>query len=216
MKNRKLLIFDLDGTLLNSLAGISESCNELLKQLNLPVYQEHKYVDFIGLGLKNLLQKALGENYPISDEDKLISEYKEIYSKKWEKFSFLYDGVGALLESLTKKGHLIALLSNKSHEAVIEIKDELFSDYDFKIVRGIKKDSEIKPNPALLLEIIKSLGVAKENCYYVGDSLVDIETAKNASIKSISVLWGYGCREDIEKNSLKVNHPLEILDIIDE
>lgn len=210
---QKAIIFDLDGTLIDSLEDIALCMNKVLKQLNLPTYEIDKYRDFVGGGIDTLVQKALGE-YSEELKEKVKENFKKIYDSKLYEQTKAYDGIYELLEKLQSNGFKIAVLSNKPHEFTCKYVDALFSKYKIQEVHGQKSNINKKPDPSAALNIAKALDVKCENTYFVGDTNVDMQTASNANMKSIGVLWGFRPNEVKSLADFVVNHPLEILEIV--
>ena len=197
----KACIFDLDGTLCDTLTTISYFANEALKHFDLPEIEKDEYKYMIGNGYKNLVKNML--NYLNVYTDELFSEvaeyYYNIYDKKPLYLTKAYDGIENMLGRLSEKGIKTAILSNKPHNATVNVAKEILSKFDFTHVQGNIEGIPLKPEPESLLNIIKILDVKKEECLYIGDTSTDIETGKNADVKTVGVLWGFRTEEELKK-----------------
>ena len=214
--NNKAIIFDLDGTLIDSLEDIAVCMNQVLEEVNLPSHKIEDYKYFVGGGISILVENALDKN--TSDEIKeLVSEkFKIVYDQKLHAKTLPYDGIYALLDELQKLDFKIGILSNKPHEFTIQYVKNLFSKYDMKEVHGQKSHIAKKPDPIAAIQIAQSFDVPCEEVYFVGDTMVDMQTAVNAKMIGIGVLWGFRDEEELMSNgaTFVVKHPLDILDIV--
>ena len=214
--NNKAIIFDLDGTLIDSLEDIAVCMNQVLEEVNLPSHKIEDYKYFVGGGISILVENALDKN--TSDEIKeLVSEkFKIVYDQKLHAKTLPYDGIYALLDELQKLDFKIGILSNKPHEFTIQYVKNLFSKYDMKEVHGQKSHIAKKPDPIAAIQIAQSFDVPCEETYFVGDTMVDMQTAVNAKMIGIGVLWGFRDEEELMSNgaTFVVKHPLDILDIV--
>jgi phosphoglycolate phosphatase len=212
---KKTIIFDLDGTLIDSLEDIAFCMNQVLEELNLPIHKIEDYKYFVGGGISILVENALnGHSKDIKDE--VTKRFKVIYDQKLHAKTKPYDGIYELLDELKKLNCNLAILSNKPHEFTVAYADLLFKDYDFKEIHGQKEEIPKKPDPIAAINIANSFNEACENIYFVGDTMVDMQTAKNANMKGIGVLWGFRDEKELVDNgaSFVVKHPLDILEII--
>ncbi|GAA5124732.1 HAD-IA family hydrolase [Luteolibacter yonseiensis] len=185
------LIFDLDGTLVDSLQGIAASVNHALVEAGHATHSLAAVQGFIGNGARILLERAAPGG---ADEALLLSleeTFKSHYDVSWPNGTLPYDGVTALLETLQRLGHPLAVLSNKPHPFTQTIVSQIFPGIRFAEVLGQRAGIHHKPDPAGALEIAESFGLAPADCIVIGDSTMDIETAKNAGMKSIGVTWGF-------------------------
>ncbi len=214
---KALAIFDLDGTLINSIEDLADSMNAALSDNGLAVHNVSDYYRFVGDGAAKLIVRAIGaNNYTDELVVKVKSDFVRHYSENVVNKTFVYDGAIELLMSLKKKGYMLAVASNKPDEFISYIVTNLFADKTFDYIRGNISGTPHKPDPQIVFDIINKLNVEKDNCCFVGDSGVDILTAKNAGIKSIGCLWGYRNREELEGAGADyiVGHPLDILEIL--
>lgn len=212
---KKTIIFDLDGTLIDSLEDIAVCMNKVLEELNLPIHKIKDYRYFVGGGISILVENALnGHSQDIKHE--VTKRFKVVYDQKLHTNTKAYDGIYELLDELKKLDCNLAILSNKPHEFTVAYADLLFKDYDFKEVHGQKENIPKKPDPIAAINIANSFNESCENIYFVGDTMVDMQTAKNANMKGIGVLWGFRDEKELVENgaSYVVKHPLDILEII--
>jgi len=215
--NIKAVIFDLDGTLLNSVEDIADALNFTLKRYGLSQHKVNDVQDWIGEGAIELIRKAIPEDKIASlDVPRFLWEYREQYRLNCAVKSRVYEGIPSLLDSL--KGNQISLniLSNKPHELTILVSEKFFSKWHFENILGMRENIPRKPDPAGVLEIVRNLKIHTPELLYIGDSGTDIETAKNANIMVAAVTWGFRPRTELESFSPNfiVNHPSEILEII--
>lgn len=189
------LIFDLDGTLVDSLDGIAASLNHALHASNLPTHSHDAVRGFIGNGARVLIERGT----PAGSADSLIEvveqAFKAHYDLHWPAGTIAYNGIEDLLENLQRRGHELAVLSNKPHPFTEAMVARLFPTIRFAVVLGQRTGIPHKPDPTGALEIAATLGLAPAQCYVIGDSTMDIETALNAGMRPVAVTWGFHDRE---------------------
>ena len=185
------LIFDLDGTLVESLPGIAASLNRALDLHGLPGHSHAAVRSFIGDGAKTLVGRALGGVSRLDLTDSVLKNFAGDYAVSWPDGTQVYPGIPELLAKLKSGGVPLAVLSNKPHAFTVGIVEKLFPENTFAAILGNREGLPHKPDPAGALEIAASLGVFPENCTIIGDSTMDLDTAKNSGMKSIAVTWGY-------------------------
>ena len=202
---KKTVIFDLDGTLLYTLDDLTFAVNSALQKHNYPQRTIEEIKRFVGNGVKKLIKRALPEN---TSED--------IFNNVFVDFITFYeennDNIPELLTSLKKSGFNIAVNSNKYDFAVKKLCTKLFPQVDIAI--GAREGIEVKPSPQGVLDILKFFNCDTQNVFFIGDSDVDIKTAKNANITSIGVTWGYRSIDYLEGANHIANSPQELLDIL--
>jgi len=189
--NKKTVIFDLDGTLIDSIKDIALATNIVLEELGFEKHPLNDYQNFVGDGALMLLKNALPTNVDeplINDALKLFKKY---YGDRIHKNTHPYDGIYDMLDKLKNKNITLAVLSNKPHEFTVEFIDHFFKDYPFIEVHGQKEDVPKKPDPMGAVNIAKALKIKQENIFFVGDTATDMLTATNAGMTSIGVSWGY-------------------------
>ncbi len=189
------LIFDLDGTLVDSLAGIAASLNHALSRSGLPQHPLPAVRGFIGNGARVLVKRAA----PTGSAEPLIAAveqaFKEDYDLSWPDGTVLYAGISEMLETLQARGYPLAVLSNKPHPFTQAIVARLFPTIRFTAVLGQRPGISHKPDPAGALEIAATFGLNPENCTIIGDSMPDLETARNAGMRCVAVMWGFHDRD---------------------
>lgn len=189
------LIFDLDGTLVDSLPGIAASLNRSLTAHGLPGHSDAAIRSFVGDGLRMLVQRAASPGAEPSLIDSLISLFKKDYDLSWADGTKAYPGIHHMLDELQKGGFQMGVLSNKTHDFTVAMTRALFPNIHFAKVLGQKDGIPHKPHPAGAFQIAAAFGTDPENCVMIGDSTIDMETATNAGMKAIAVAWGYHDRK---------------------
>lgn len=208
----KLIIFDLDGTLLNTIDDIAISLNKALKYYNLPTHDVNSVLKMVGNGVDLLIQRAVK---PYNDFfESVKKDYLEDYNKNCGINTKPYKGINELLINLKNKGIKIAVLSNKPHIDTITVIEKYFKD-TFDYVIGKKDNNRIKPYSDGVNEILNYFKIKNNNCIFIGDSEVDVETGKNAKMTTIAVTWGFRSEEQLKGANYIVSHPSEILNIVE-
>jgi phosphoglycolate phosphatase len=185
------LIFDLDGTLVDSLQGIADSLNRALHSVGLPGHSLEKVRGFIGNGSRVLIERGVPEGSNESFIDTVEQAFKADYESTWPQGTSAYEGINELLEHLQSCGFPLAVLSNKPHPFTLAMVSRLFPSIDFAVVLGQLAGIPHKPDPTGALEISNILRLRPQDCTVIGDSTMDIETAQNAGMQSIGVTWGF-------------------------
>ncbi len=214
--NYKAVIFDLDGTLLNSLEDIADSANGVLSNHDLPTHKPDDYKIFVGSGISELMTRALPEKNPDTIDD-YVKEFREEYARNWNVKTKPYAGIAAMLDELVSRKIKIAVLSNKLHAFTKQCVDELLPRWKFNIVMGLQNDIPPKPDPTSALQIAKQLNIDPPHILYVGDSDIDMKTALAACMHPVGVLWGFRTKKELQKNGAKtlIKKPQELLDLIE-
>lgn len=209
------IIFDLDGTLLNTLEGLKNSTNFALKKFNSPEITLEQTRSFVGNGVRKLIERAIPNGEKNPDFEKCLNTFKEHYSKTMYQKTVAYDGIEDMLTELKKRGIKTGVVSNKFDTAVKELCKNYF-DGLIIVAIGESPDVRKKPAPDSVLKAMEILGAKPENTLYVGDSDVDIQTAKNTNLKSVGVTWGFRDRELLEEEGADfiINTPCELLELI--
>ena len=185
------LIFDLDGTLVDSLPGIAASLNRALDLLDLPTHGHPAVRSFIGNGTLELARKAVPAGSPDDLARQVEAAFKEDYALTWPDGTAPYPGIPECLGTLVASGFPMAILSNKPHPFTVEIVARLFPGVPFDPVFGQRPETPRKPDPEAALQIARFWGLAPENCRFIGDSTIDIATARAAGMPAVAVAWGY-------------------------
>lgn len=209
----KAVIFDLDGTLLNTLYDLTDAVNWALEEYGQPKRTLEEVRAFVGNGLRNLMVQAVpdGEKNPVFEN--LFEDFREFYKLHCNIKTAPYDGVLELMKELKARGMKMAIVSNKIDSGVKELNEIHFSEY-VEVAIGEREGIARKPSPDSVNEALRILGVAKEDAIYVGDSGVDIQTAKNAGIGCVSVSWGFRDEAFLMEQGARVliHNPLELLE----
>ncbi len=211
------LIFDLDGTLADTLCTIGKAVNEALQSLGLPQHPLDSYRYFVGDGVTMLCRRVL----PV-DRMALLPELEKAVRRQYDLFPLrdtrLIDGMEALLIALKGRGVRLGVLSNKPHPLTLRTLEGLGIDRFFVAVLGQTEDLPTKPDPAGVERLLMELKLPKSKVGYVGDTSTDMQTAVNSGLISIGVLWGFRPREELIAHGARhlVSHPLEILDLVGE
>lgn len=216
--NPKLVIFDLDGTLLDTIDDLALSVNHVLQKRGYPTHSTEQYKYFVGNGVKRLIERALPAQ--ICTEELVASvqeDYFIYYADHGQDNTKPYPGILKLLKELKKRDIALAVASNKHHRATVELIEHYFGIDTFCTIFGKREGCYPKPDPTIVHDIIKECGVAKEYVLYVGDSSTDMLTAANASVCSVGVTWGFRMREELEEHGANhiIDSPLELLDLIE-
>ncbi len=212
---KKTVIFDLDGTLIDSLEDIAVCMNQVLEELNLPTHKIDDYKYFVGGGISILVDNAL-TGYSQDIKEEVTKRFKIIYDQKLHLKTKAYDGIYELLDELVKLDCNIGILSNKPHEFTIAYANSLFPKYNIKEVHGQKSDIPKKPDPIAAIKIANSFNTPCKEVYFVGDTMVDMQTAVNAKMIGVGVLWGFRDEKELLGNGATfiIKHPLDLLKII--
>ena len=196
---KKLVIFDLDGTLLDTIADLAESTNHALKQLGYPTHNVETIRTFVGNGINKLLERALPSHEQTEENViRMRSHFVPYYDVHNADLSNPYPGIVSLLEDLQAKGIQIAVASNKYQEATVKLVKQYFPNIDFIEILGQREGINVKPDPTIVFDILQKADVSKEDILYVGDSGVDMQTAINAGVDAVGVTWGFRPRAELE------------------
>jgi phosphoglycolate phosphatase len=211
----KAVVFDLDGTLIDSLGDLADSMNLTLEHYGHPVHPEASYKIFVGDGVENLVRRALpqGGDYDVNTITEVAARMREIYAKRWTLRTRPYDGIPEMLSALNERGIPLAILSNKPDGPALEVVRQLLGDWDFKIVQGARANVPIKPDPTSALDVARRLGLPPEEIHYLGDTDTDMKTAKGAGMIAVGVTWGFRDEPELREHGadLILNHPREFL-----
>ena len=212
MKDFETYIFDLDGTLLSTLDDLVASTNYALRWAGMPERTVEEVRMFVGNGVKLLMERAIpnGINNPKFEET--YAKFREHYMEHNLDTTCPYEGIPELLRELKRRGKKLAIVSNKFYAATQELAKHFFPD-TLEVAIGERDSIRKKPAPDTVLEALKQLGASKDNAVYIGDSDVDIMTAKNCNLPCISVLWGFRDKDYLVKHggTIFVDKPSEIL-----
>lgn len=195
----KLAIFDLDGTLLDTIADLAAATNFALAHYGLPTHKEEEYKFFVGNGINKMFERALPEDKRNEEYiTKLRSQFVPYYDVHNSDLSRPYPGMVELLKELQRNNIAIGVASNKYQEAAVKLVLQFFPGIDFALILGQREGVPSKPDPTIAYEIIEHTGIAKEDTVYIGDSCVDMQTGKNAGITTVGVSWGFRPKTELE------------------
>lgn len=198
MKRYNTVIFDLDGTLLNTLEDLADGVNFCLQNNGYPQRTLEEVRHFVGNGIRRLMEQAVPENVTGEPFERIFEEFRTYYTEHCQIKTRAYDGIMELLAKLKQKGYAMAIVSNKNHGAVTELNQIYFRDYIDTAI-GQKDGIRKKPAPDTVLQALKELGKEKETALYVGDSEVDFMTAENTGMDCVLVTWGFRTVEELSE-----------------
>ena len=209
------IIFDLDGTLLNTIDDLGYACNYALEKTGYPTFPISAYPSKVGNGINNLIRRALPETERTEENIlRVRAHFLPYYNAHNCDFTRPYEGIPELLATLKAQGHLLAVASNKYQAATEKIVNHFFPNI-FDVILGERDGIERKPNPQIVYDILKRLEVTNSevSVLYIGDSLVDYETAQNAKVPFVACSWGFVPREKLVEAGVTtiVDHPNEVV-----
>ena len=214
---KKLVVFDLDGTLADTIDDLGYAVNFALKEYNLPELPLELYHTLVGNGMEDLVRRSMGER---GSDDELYLRVRKSFDEYYDAHSgdntVPYEGIAELLSELSERGVCTAVLTNKAHRYVGSILAKCFPCHEFSLFYGQCEGIKRKPHPQALELMLSELGYKKEDCLYIGDSEVDVKTALNARVDLVAVTWGYRSAEQIKNAgaSVIVDTPREILNYV--
>lgn len=213
----KCVIFDLDGTLVDTIDDLGLACDHLLRQKGItPEWTNADYKRFVGNGARLLVERAFGGILTDAELDRQYELFKKLYEEIMLNNAYIYDGMAEVVDSIGKAGIKLAICTNKPNAAAEKIAEHFFGKDTFTVVRGAIDGLPKKPDPTIAKEIIKILGIEASDCVWVGDSAVDIETAENFGCECIAVTWGFRSRESLLERDPDyiIDNPKDILKIL--
>lgn len=198
MKTR-LIIFDLDGTLLDTIDDLAAACNQALEKCGFPTRERDEYFMLVGRGINNLFRGALPEE---ARTDEMVAKMREhflpYYNEHGTDLTKPYEGIIPMLEELRDNGFTLAIASNKYQEGTVALMKRFFPDFNFARILGQREGKAIKPDPAIVLEAMEAVpGISLDEVIYCGDSDVDMMTGANAGVRTIGVKWGFRTEEEL-------------------
>ncbi|MEE1321704.1 MAG: HAD-IIIA family hydrolase [Acutalibacteraceae bacterium] len=195
-------MFDLDGTLLDTLGDLHAAVNHALRQFGFPERSISEVCRFIGNGVVKLMERSTPDGTDESTNAECLSAFREYYLAHMADTTAPYEGIVDLLKKLRKNGVKIAVVSNKLHPAVVDLCEDYFSGL-IDIALGVAEENERKPAPVNVYKAMKLMGADKSNTIYIGDSEVDVQTANNAGLPCIGVTWGFRDRDELVSEGAK-------------
>ena len=216
MKNYDTLIFDLDGTLLNTLEDLADGVNHVMEENGYPKRTLEEVRHFVGNGIRRLMEQAVPESVTGDEFERVFEEFRSYYTEHCQIKTRAYDGIMQLLDTLKKQGYAMAIVSNKNHAAVCELNEIYFKEY-IKVAIGQKDGIRKKPAPDTVIQALKELGKEKETAIYVGDSEVDFATAKNSGMDCALVTWGFRTKNELAEfePTVFIDQPEELLAVLE-
>lgn len=211
------VIFDLDGTLLDTLADLADSMNIALARFGFPTHDIDAYKYFVGDGMEKLTERALPEEQRDGETvKKALAVLKDVYGERQTAKTIPYPGVTDLLDKLCEKGIKSAVLSNKPQEFTQGIIQQLLGKWHFEQILGSRPGVPKKPDPTAAIEIAERLNIAPANFLYLGDTNIDMKTANTAGMYAIGALWGFRTKEELISGGAKkiIAHPLDLMKIL--
>ena len=215
--NFKAVVFDLDGTLVDSAADLGNAVNRVLKSHGYPVHEIPRYQDFIGSGTEVMVRRALPEDSRGDETVKeCLAEFMDDYNTNFDVDSVLYDGIPELLDHLSEKSIILTMLTNKPESITVKLAESLLSDWDFRVVMGSRDGIPKKPDPTGARILMEQIGLEGSQIVYFGDSGIDMKTAVSAGMLPVGVLWGFRGKEELENEGAKyiIENPMEITEMI--
>lgn len=210
----KAALFDLDGTLTNTLSDIASAMNRSLRLHGLPEFSVNDYRYLVGDGVRKLAERACRGQTAL--EDSVRAEYQAYYRDHAQEQTAPYDGVEGMLEQLRRQGIRLAVFSNKPHADTCTVVKHYFPDVDFEVVRGQVEGTPVKPDPAGALAIAEEMGLKPEEFVYLGDTATDMRCAENAGMRPIGVLWGFRTAEELLESGAQalIEHPSQLMGLL--
>lgn len=215
---KKLVIFDLDGTLLNTIEDLGHAANYALEKNGFATHSLASYPFFVGNGVRRLISRVLPEDRRDNATiERLLVDFTDYYDRHNTDCTKPYNGIDEVLRQLRERGVKVAVASNKYQAATTKIINHFFGDIDFVAIEGQREGVNVKPDPSVVFAILAQARVPKADTLYVGDSGVDMETARRACIDSVGVTWGFRPEKELVEYHANViiNRPDDILAIVD-
>ena len=210
---KKLVLWDLDGTLIDTLEDLGTAVNYALTLRGLPLHTMDEYRRMVGHGVRNLVQQALTAGVDEAYVDACLKDFKEYYSAHIDVKTRPYPGISDLITYLYKRGVRMAIVSNKFQSGTEYLIKEFFPEIDFVAIMGNREGFPLKPSPEIVEHVLKESGIPKADAILVGDSPTDMKTAANGGIDSIAVSWGYRTKEELAGNKI-VNSVEELREML--
>ncbi|MFH0783714.1 MAG: HAD family hydrolase [Pseudomonadota bacterium] len=210
------IIFDLDGTLLDTLYDIAETSNAVLSHYGFPIHAHKEYQGFVGDGLRVLMERITPQGADTAVINSCCELFVQLYANNWMKTCRPYHGIEEMLATIRKQGLGMAVLSNKPHAFTKLFINKYFPGNHFTCVYGQREGFAKKPDPTVALEIAKNLKARPEEIFFVGDTPIDIRTGKASAMTTVGVTWGFRSVSEIEKENpdIIINSPMELLQYV--
>jgi len=212
-----LIIFDLDGTLIDSLGDLADSMNATLASMGFPTHPQEPYRRFVGDGMVTFARRALpADAVEEVTVDEAVRRMRQEYARRWTDTTRPYPGVSELLAGLEKRGLKTVVLSNKPDSATRELVKALLGGHRFQRVLGARPEVPLKPDPTAALEICRALGVLPPMTLFLGDTDIDVETGRRAGMVTVGVTWGFRDADELRDAGAHhiIDHPLDLLELL--
>ena len=213
----KAVLFDLDGTLLDTLDDLADSANRVLAEMQMPEHPVDAYRYFVGDGMMTLLKRILPEGKRDNETlGRIAKAFRHDYGNNWAVKSRPYEGIGQMLTGLKEKGLQLAILSNKPQDFTQLCVEKLLGDFSLNPILGQREGVAKKPDPAGALEVAELLNIAPEQFLYLGDTSIDMHTAKSAGMCAVGALWGFRTEEELRTSGADhlVQSPVDLLELL--
>ncbi len=213
----KAVIFDLDGTLLDTLHDLGNSMNRVLEKHRWPLHPAWAYKMFVGNGARKLIERAIPEDQRTSDiMEQCLKEFIEDYRQNWAVKTAPYPGIPELIHELHRQGIGMSVLSNKFHDFTMRCVERFLPAEQFEIIFGERPGIPRKPDPDGAVEIAQKMDLPPEKFLYVGDTAIDMQTGTSAGMFPVGVLWGFRDRRELEENGARrvIGRPEQLLEVI--
>jgi phosphoglycolate phosphatase len=213
----RAVIFDMDGTLLNTLQDLADSVNTGLEAMGFPKHDLESYKYFVGEGREIMAKKPMPENHrDPATLDKLVAHINVEYNRRWSEHTHAYAGVADLLDALSDLKLKLAILSNKPHDFTEKMAAKLLSKWHFDFILGVSPETPRKPDPSVALKIASSMKIDPACFIFVGDSDIDMKTARAAGMLACGALWGFRTREELLGGGAQelLEHPIDLLRLL--
>lgn len=214
----ELVIFDLDGTLLDTIGDLAACCNEVLAHRGLPQHTYQEYCGFVGNGVMRLVERALPESLRTPEMVAAVrADFVARYTEQIDRFTHSYQGIPELLRELTHRSVRLAVASNKFQAGTEKLLRIFFPDVRFEVVFGQRPGVPLKPDPQVIREILSLTQVSPCEALFVGDSGIDMETAQAAGVRSVGVTWGFRCQTELLAHGADslADRPDDLLNLLD-
>jgi phosphoglycolate phosphatase len=217
LNDHRGVMFDLDGTLLDTIEDIADSTNAVLEQMGFPSFDVQDYNEIVGDGIHNQAWRVLPEGHrDDATVDRVVDALRREYARRWADKTRPYDGIPELLSALQGRGFTLCVLSNKDEGFTRRSLERFLADHDFAVVHGARAGVPLKPDPTAALETAEEAGLPPEKFYYLGDTNTDMRTADAAGMYAVGVLWGFRGAQELKENGADalIEKPVELLELL--
>ncbi len=219
MANFKTCLFDLDGTLIDTIDDLAAACEQVITEFGFgnadgtPVHTRNDYHRFVGNGIKKLVERALGGHASPAVLESAYERFLVIYNEHCKEKTAPYDGIFPLLDTLKAQGITMGVVTNKNEQQARYLAESFFSNYDLRCVYGSAEGRPNKPHPAVVELALRDCGADKETTLFIGDSDVDVQTAHNSGLVCAGAGWGFRGEEELRRAGAEIllTHPLDLL-----